>query len=145
MPQRGKRIDWFSFRTDAHSQPNSHPRVSSPANASTSSSQSPTSFPPGSIGQRQRNHSSPNASAAQRSLAHQVVAHVAAHNASLHVVAAQGAGAQDDAQGAAGMSVEALLNAPAKRNQQVLHPMKLNGAMWFSIDPEVKNTSGLLG
>ncbi|CAN8271444.1 unnamed protein product, partial [Cochlearia groenlandica] len=36
------------------------------------------------------------------------------------------------------MSLDALLNAPARRNQQVLHPMKLNGALWFGIDAHVK-------
>ncbi|CAN8289708.1 unnamed protein product [Cochlearia groenlandica] len=32
---------------------------------------------------------------------------------------------------------DALLHAPARRNQQHLHPQKLKGALWFGIDPEV--------
>ncbi|KAL0725814.1 hypothetical protein Bca4012_040413 [Brassica carinata] len=32
---------------------------------------------------------------------------------------------------------EALLRAPSRRNQQHLHPQKLNGALWFGVDPEV--------
>lgn len=32
---------------------------------------------------------------------------------------------------------DALLRAPSRRNQQHLHPLRLNGALWFGVDPEV--------
>ncbi|KAG2286217.1 hypothetical protein Bca52824_045821 [Brassica carinata] len=32
---------------------------------------------------------------------------------------------------------DALLRAPSRRNQPHLHPDKINGALWFGIDPEV--------
>ncbi|KAF8080196.1 hypothetical protein N665_0966s0009 [Sinapis alba] len=32
---------------------------------------------------------------------------------------------------------DALLREPSRRNQPHLHPRKLNGALWFGIDPEV--------
>ncbi|KAH0939106.1 LOW QUALITY PROTEIN: hypothetical protein HID58_006567, partial [Brassica napus] len=32
---------------------------------------------------------------------------------------------------------DALLRAPSRRNQPDLHPDKINGALWFGIDPEV--------
>ncbi|KAH0936323.1 hypothetical protein HID58_013440 [Brassica napus] len=32
---------------------------------------------------------------------------------------------------------DALLRAPSRRNQTHLHPDKINGALWFGIDPEV--------
>ncbi|KAG2242846.1 hypothetical protein Bca52824_095311 [Brassica carinata] len=32
---------------------------------------------------------------------------------------------------------DALLHAPSRRNQPHLHPDKINGALWFGIDPEV--------
>ncbi|KAF2567803.1 hypothetical protein F2Q68_00028157 [Brassica cretica] len=35
-------------------------------------------------------------------------------------------------------SIEELLQAPARRNQPTLHPEKKDGALWISIDNEVK-------
>ncbi|KAG7548000.1 putative transposase Ptta/En/Spm plant [Arabidopsis suecica] len=35
------------------------------------------------------------------------------------------------------VTLEALINAPARRDQPRLHPKKLNGALWFKIDPSV--------
>ncbi|XP_022556311.2 uncharacterized protein LOC106396897 [Brassica napus] len=35
------------------------------------------------------------------------------------------------------MSLNAMFNAPARISQPHLHPDKLNGALWFSIDPSV--------
>ncbi|XP_033137203.1 uncharacterized protein LOC117128584 [Brassica rapa] len=32
---------------------------------------------------------------------------------------------------------DALLRAPSRRNQPHLHPDKINGALWFGMDPEV--------
>ncbi|KAL0702470.1 hypothetical protein Bca4012_058592 [Brassica carinata] len=36
-----------------------------------------------------------------------------------------------------GRTEDALLRAPARFNQPHLHPRKLNGALWFGVDPEV--------
>ncbi|CAH2065614.1 unnamed protein product [Thlaspi arvense] len=35
------------------------------------------------------------------------------------------------------MTLEALLNAPSRELQPHLHPRKLNGALWFGVDPSV--------
>ncbi|KAL0722901.1 hypothetical protein Bca4012_037500 [Brassica carinata] len=35
------------------------------------------------------------------------------------------------------MSLNAMFNAPARISQPHLHPDKLNGGLWFSIDPSV--------
>ncbi|CAN8319518.1 unnamed protein product [Cochlearia groenlandica] len=35
------------------------------------------------------------------------------------------------------LNLEALLNAPSRKSQPILHPKKKDGTLWFGIDPQV--------